>query len=109
MTDEYPITPATIARVLEIAEPPSATAEALREWVEWWTPSYRSARLLSDEQRAYLKQGGWWPPVSAHQIARPAPAIVIAAARPALYGDKDEPSIFDDFDAVVTHARRSFD
>jgi hypothetical protein len=56
----------------------------MRQWVEWWRPSYRVARRLSDEQKAYLKQGGWWPPVAVHQIARPAPAIVIAAARPAL-------------------------
>ncbi len=78
-----------IACVLEIAEPPAANADEMRERVEWWKPSYRAARRLSDEQKAYLKQGGWWPPVAAHQIDRTAPAIVLAAARPALH---DRPS-----------------
>ncbi len=83
--------PTVIARVLEIAEPPIATAAEMTEWVEWWKPSYRAARRLSEEQRAYLKQGGWWPPVTAHQIARPAPAIVAAAARPGLHNQaRDE-------------------
>jgi hypothetical protein len=77
--------PAVIARVLEIAEPSTTIADEVLQWVEWWRPSYRAARRLSDEQRAYLKQGGWWPPLIAHQIDRPAPAIVIAAARPGLH------------------------
>ncbi len=76
--------PEAMAGVLAIARPLRATADEMREWVAWWRPSYRAARRLSDEQRAYLKQGGWWPPVAAHQISRPAPAIVIAAARPGI-------------------------
>jgi hypothetical protein len=77
--------PEVIASVLEIAPPSTTTAGDMEEWVKWWRSSYRAARKLSDEQRAYLKQGGWWPPVVAHQIANPAPAIVVAAARPGLH------------------------
>lgn len=77
--------PAVISCVLEIAAPTVANADEMREWVEWWRPSYRAARRLSDEQKAYLKQGGWWPPLAAHQIGRLAPPIVIAAARPGLH------------------------
>lgn len=76
--------PTVIARVLEIAEPSIATAAEMREWVEWWKPSYHMVRRLSHEQAAYLKRGGWWPLVTAHQIAHPAPAIVVVAARPEL-------------------------
>jgi hypothetical protein len=77
--------PTIIARVLDIAAPSSATADEMREWVEWWKPSYRAAQAMSDEQRAYLKQGGWWPPVSAHQIDCQPPAIVAVTARPGLH------------------------
>lgn len=76
--------PVVIARVLEIAEPSVATAGEMKEWVEWWKPSYRAARKIPDAHKAYLKQGGWWPPLSAHQVASPAPAIIVAAMRPAL-------------------------
>ena len=77
--------PAVMARVLEIASPPMATADEMREWVAWWRPSYRAALRLSDAQRAHLKLGGWWPPLVAHQIDHPAPAIVIATVRPGLH------------------------
>jgi hypothetical protein len=76
---------AVIARVLDIAAPSSATADEITEWVKWWKPSYRAARAMSDEQIAYLKKGGWWPPVSAHQIDCQPPAIVSATARPGLH------------------------
>lgn len=82
--------PAVISRVLQIAEPTIANADEMREWVEWWRPSYRTARQLSDEHRACLRQGGWWPPLVAHQIDRPAPAIA-AAARPGLRDTPKEP------------------
>lgn len=77
--------PVVIARALDIAQPSTATADEMRGWVMWWRSSYRAARRLSDEQRAYLKQGGWWPPLSAHQIDRPAPTIVVVTARLGLH------------------------
>ena len=81
---------AVIAFVLDIAEPLEATSDEMREWVEWWKPSYRAALGLSDEQRAYLKRGGWWPPVCAHQVACQPPTIVAVTARPGLH-DRLEP------------------
>ncbi|MDR3736698.1 MAG: hypothetical protein P4L10_14340 [Acidobacteriaceae bacterium] len=57
-----------IAAVLEIAAPGDATAAERRQWVTWWAPSYETARVLSDADKAYLKQGGWWPPATAAQI-----------------------------------------
>lgn len=51
--------PAVIARVLEIAQPSTTNSDDREEWVGWWRPSYRAARRLSDEQRAYLKQADW--------------------------------------------------
>jgi hypothetical protein len=77
--------PALIAHVLDIASPSSATGDEMRKWVEWWKPSYRAARTISDGQRAYLKQGGWWPPVSAQQVNCQPPAIVAVTTRPGLH------------------------
>ena len=57
-----------IARVLEIAAPKEASAEEWTQWVAWWEPSYNAAREMADEEKAYLKSGGWWPPLSAAQI-----------------------------------------
>ena len=70
-----------IATVLEIAAPDDATADELRQWISWWKPSYETARRLSQEQKDYLKSGGWWPPLVASQIDI-APAIVRRTLRP---------------------------
>lgn len=74
-----------MAELLEIAAPEQVSADELQQWVEWWKPSYRAARRLSDEQKAYLKQGGWWPPIAAHQIENIAPDIVRRTQRPGLW------------------------
>ena len=73
-----------IAEALEIAAPEQATADELRQWVSWWKESYEAARRLSDEQRAYMKEGGWWPPLSASMIGI-APEIVRRTERPGLF------------------------
>lgn len=73
-----------MAQVLEIAAPVEATAEEWRQWVAWWKSSYETARTLPDEQKAYLKSGGWWPPLSVGMIGI-APEIVRRTLRPALY------------------------
>jgi hypothetical protein len=73
----------SLATALEIAAPLKATAEERRQWVAWWTLSYEAARTLSDEQKASLKSGGWWPPLSASMIGI-APEIVRRTARPGL-------------------------
>jgi hypothetical protein len=74
-----------IAEVLEIAAPEQASTDELQQWVSWWKESYKAACVLSDEQRHYLKQGGWWPPVTAHQIDNIAPDIVRRTQRPSLW------------------------
>ncbi len=74
-----------IAEVLEIAAPEQASADELQQWVSWWKASCETARGLSDEQRDYLKSGGWWPPVSAAQIENSAPDIVRRTQRPGLW------------------------
>ncbi len=73
-----------IAETLEIAAPVEATADERRQWEAWWKPSYEAARGLSEEQKRYLKAGGWWPPITAAHI-RPAPEIVIRTRRPGLF------------------------
>ena len=74
-----------IAALLEIRAPDeTASADDWRVWVAWWEPSYEAARGLSEEQKRYLKAGGWWPPVTAAHI-RPAPEIVIRTRRPGLF------------------------
>lgn len=75
-----------IAEALGIAAPEQASADELQQWVSWWKASYDAACGLSDEQRHYLKSGGWWPPVSAAQIANNAPDIVKRTLRPGLWG-----------------------
>lgn len=74
-----------IAEALEIAAPEQASADELRQWVSWWKESYEAACVLSDEQRNYLKSGGWWPPVTAAQIENDAPDIVRRTQRPGLW------------------------
>jgi len=55
-----------IAALLEIRAPDeTASADDWRVWVAWWEASYEAARGLSEEQKRYLKAGGWWPPVTA--------------------------------------------
>ena len=71
-----------IAEVLEIAAPEQASAAELQQWVSWWKEFHEAARALSEEQRHYLKSGGWWPPVSAAQIDNIAPDIVRRTQRP---------------------------
>ncbi len=78
-----------IAEVLEIDAPVQATAEERRQWVAWWKPSYEAALTLPDAQRAYLKSGGWWPPLSASMIGV-APEIVRRTARPGLFADQQQ-------------------
>jgi hypothetical protein len=73
-----------IAEVLEIAAPEEASADELRQWVAWWRESYEAASGLGDEQKLYLKSGGWWPPVTAAQVANSAPEIVRRTKRPGL-------------------------
>jgi hypothetical protein len=70
-----------IAKVLEIAAPDDAGADELQQWVSWWKPSFEAARRLSQEQKDYLKSGGWWPPLVAAQLAI-APPIVRRTLRP---------------------------
>ena len=74
-----------IAEVLEIAAPEQASTDELRQWVSWWKESYEAVCVLSDEQRNYLKSGGWWPPVTAAQIENDAPDIVRRTQRPGLW------------------------
>ena len=74
-----------IAEVLEIAAPERASADELQQWVSWWKASYEAACDLSDKERAYLKSGGWWPPVVAAQIESCAPDIVRRTRRPGLW------------------------
>ena len=62
-----------IAQVLEIAAPVEATAEERRQWVAWWKPSYESALKMTDEHKATLKNGHWWPPLCASMIDGAAP------------------------------------
>jgi hypothetical protein len=76
-----------IAEVLEIAAPKEATAEERRQWLAWWRPSFEVARTLPDKEKAYLKSGGWWPPLCASMIGV-APEIVRRTSRPGLYADQ---------------------
>ena len=79
-----------IAACLEIPAPDeTASVDDWRTWVAWWEPSYEAARGLSEEQKRYLKAGGWWPPATATHI-RPAPEIVIRTQRPGLLADEAE-------------------
>ncbi len=73
-----------IAEVLEITAPEEASTDELQQWVSWWKASYEAACGLSDEQRRYLKSGGWWPPLAASMIGI-APEIVRRTARPGLF------------------------
>jgi hypothetical protein len=73
-----------IAEVLEIAVPDQATTDELQQWVLWWRESYEAARGLPEKQRLYLQSGGWWPPVTAAQLANSAPDIVRRTRRPGL-------------------------
>jgi hypothetical protein len=76
-----------IAALLDIHAPDeTANADDWRAWVEWWEASYKAARGLSEEQKRYLKAGGWWPPKTAAQMM-PAPEIVIRTQRPGLFED----------------------
>jgi len=47
-------------------------------------PSYEAARTMPDEEKTYLKSGGWWPPLCASMIGI-APEIVRRTARPGLF------------------------
>lgn len=78
-----------IAQVLEIDVPVEATADERRQWVAWWKPSYETARTLPDEQKAYLRGGGWWPPLCDSMIGV-APEIVRRTSRPGLYADEKQ-------------------
>jgi hypothetical protein len=80
-----------IAEVLEIPAPEQASADELLQWVSWWRASYEAASRLSDEQRNYLKSGGWWPPLNAAQIEY-APDIVRRTQRPGLWA-RTEPAM----------------
>jgi hypothetical protein len=81
-----------IAAYLEIGAPDeTASADDWRMWVAWWEASYEAARGLSEEQKRYLKAGGWWPPVTASHIQGPAPEIVIRTRRPSLFVDQGQP------------------
>lgn len=77
-----------VAATLEISVPEHATAEELEQWISWWHDSYPPALSLADEQKTYLKSGGWWPPVTAAQIENQAPDIVKRAIRPELSEQK---------------------
>jgi hypothetical protein len=70
--------------VLEIAGPEQANADELQQWVSWWKAACEAARGLSDEERAYLKSGGRWPPVVAAWIENCAADIVKHTQRPGL-------------------------
>jgi hypothetical protein len=73
-----------IAEVLEIAAPEPTSADELRQWVSWWRASYEAALCMPEDQKDYLKLGGWWPPVVAAQIENIAPAIVTRTRRPGI-------------------------
>jgi hypothetical protein len=76
-----------IAQVLEINAPVGTTAaEERRQWIEWWKPSYEDALKMTDEDKTYLKNGRWWPPLCAHMFGA-APQIVLRTSRPGLYAD----------------------
>ncbi|MGO9235678.1 MAG: hypothetical protein ACLP4V_17035 [Methylocella sp.] len=75
-----------MAEVLGINAPVQETAEERRQWVAWWKLSYEAALTLHDDERAYLKSGGWWPPLRASMIGV-APEIVRRTARPGLFAD----------------------
>lgn len=76
-----------IGRVLGLAAPAEDTSpEDLALWIDWWHPSAELARSLPPERIAYLRAGGWWPPVPADRISRLPPAIVTRTLRPALDG-----------------------
>jgi len=87
MSDDEIVTEAkAIAAALGMHAPDHTTSpEDWRAWVAWWEASYETARQLSEEQKRYLKAGGWWPPVTASQIQNPAPEIVIKTRRPGLF------------------------
>ncbi|NMW19577.1 MAG: hypothetical protein HKK66_11270 [Chlorobiaceae bacterium] len=72
-----------IAAGLDINAPTAATDEQLLQWIEWWRLSFKASQAIAENQKQYLKAGGWWPPVVAHQIGIP-PEIVIKTSRPAL-------------------------
>jgi len=59
------------------------------QWLAWWKSSCAMAQTITDEHKAYLKNGGWWPPLSANMIEA-APEIVRRTARPGLYADDDK-------------------
>jgi hypothetical protein len=80
-----------IAQVLEINAPAKATAEERRQWIAWWKSSCTMAETVTDEYKAYLKNGGWWPPLSANMVAA-APLIVLRTSRPGLYADEGQPT-----------------
>lgn len=85
MSEETIAKAQAIAALLDIRAPDeAASADDWRVWVAWWEASYEAARGLSEEQKRYLKAGGWWPPITADQI-RPAPEIVVRTRRPGLF------------------------
>ncbi len=80
-----------IAALLDIRAPhETASADDWRVWVAWWEASYEAALTLPDAERAYLKSGGWWPPLCASMIGV-APEIVRRTARPGLFEDQRQP------------------
>lgn len=77
----------TIA-VLGVARPIDGASEReLEMWLEWWRPSVETARKLTSDRIAYLRAGGWWPPVAAEQVAKVSPSIVRRSLRPNMYKD----------------------
>lgn len=75
-----------IVAILGVNKPiDGASTDELAAWIEWWKPSLESARNIPSDRVAYLRAGGWWPPVSAEQIARVPPPIVTRSLRPNLH------------------------
>lgn len=58
----------TIA-ALGVARPiEGATASELEIWLVWWRPALETVRKLTTDRIAYLRAGGWWPPIAAEQV-----------------------------------------
>jgi len=79
-----------MAAMLDLVPPDAASTEECRQWLSWWRPSYYTATNLSDEQKKYLKNGGWWPPVTAFQIENIPPDIVKRTSRPELFSEDEK-------------------
>jgi hypothetical protein len=74
-----------VAQLLGIVAPVGASELEQIQWLKWWEASARAAQSMSAGDIATLKEGRWWPPLTAHQIDQTVPEIVRRTLRPGLF------------------------